>query len=99
MVEQSEHNEREKMREAFRQDALKAWEDYLATGHHASMEEVARWLASWVTDHETSGPSPESEIQILEEVFGSIKALTLSGLDFVHCLGCSCAWYRYCGRD
>ena len=36
----TELHEREKMREAFRLDALEAWEDYLATGHHASMAEV-----------------------------------------------------------
>lgn len=54
----TELHEREKMREAFRLDALEAWEDYLATGHHASMAEVERWLASWGSGEGIPAPSP-----------------------------------------
>jgi len=49
--------EREEKREAFRQEALKAWEEYQQTGLHASAEEVGNWLASWGTANET--PRPE----------------------------------------
>lgn len=36
---------REEKREAFRQDALAAWETYRTTGLHATAEEADRWLA------------------------------------------------------
>lgn len=49
--------EQEERREAFRQDALKAWENYQATGLHATADEVERWLNSWGKDDE--GPAPE----------------------------------------
>lgn len=44
--------EREEKREAFRQDALAAWEEYLETGLHVTGEEVSAWLESWGTDQE-----------------------------------------------
>jgi predicted transcriptional regulator len=31
-------------REAFKQDALKAWEDYQRTGRHLTQEETSKWL-------------------------------------------------------
>lgn len=49
--------EQEERREAFREDALKAWEHYQATGLHATADEVGRWLNSWGKDDE--GPAPE----------------------------------------
>ncbi|MGA3070517.1 MAG: ribbon-helix-helix protein, CopG family [Terracidiphilus sp.] len=36
---------REEKREQFRQDALAAWNDYQATGLHATAEEADAWLA------------------------------------------------------
>jgi len=48
--------EREEQREAFRQDAIKAWEEYQETGLHASADEVENWLASWGTDNEAPPP-------------------------------------------
>lgn len=48
--------EREERREAFRQDTLRAWEDYQATGLHATTDEVEKWLASWGTDDELPAP-------------------------------------------
>lgn len=48
---------REEKRESFRQDTLNAWEEYQATGLHATAEEVYEWLASWGTDNEL--PAPE----------------------------------------
>lgn len=49
--------EREESRERFRKDTLKAWEDYQATGLHATAGEVEKWLASWGTDNEVSAPT------------------------------------------
>ena len=39
-------------REAFKRDAVRAWEEYQATGLHATMEEVDQWLESWRTANE-----------------------------------------------
>ena len=36
---------REEARERLRQDALAAWDDYQATGQHATAEEADAWLA------------------------------------------------------
>ena len=48
--------EREERREAFKRDALRAWEDYQSTGEHASADEVEKWLASWRSDDEAPTP-------------------------------------------
>ena len=37
--------DREEKREAFRQDTIKAWDEYRATGLHVSAEEADAWLA------------------------------------------------------
>lgn len=37
--------EREEKREAFRQDAINAWNEYQATGLHVTMPEADAWLA------------------------------------------------------
>lgn len=37
--------EREEKRETFRQDAIKAWNEYQATGLHVTMAEADAWLA------------------------------------------------------
>ena len=49
--------EREEKREAFKQDTLKAWEEYQATGLHAAADEVEQWLVSWGKDDEVSAPT------------------------------------------
>ncbi|UEP25155.1 CopG family ribbon-helix-helix protein [Burkholderia ambifaria] len=49
--------EREEKREALNQDTLKAWDEFQATGLHATAKEVDKWLASWGTENEL--PSPE----------------------------------------
>lgn len=36
--------EREEKREAFRQDTIKAWNEYQATGLHITKEEADAWL-------------------------------------------------------
>lgn len=52
----SQYVEREEKREALRQETLRAWEEFQATGKHASAEEVNRWLESWGTGHELPAP-------------------------------------------
>lgn len=37
--------EREEKREVFRQDTLKAWEEYRTTGLHVTADEADTWLA------------------------------------------------------
>ncbi len=53
----TQYVEREEMREALRQDTLKAWDEYRATGLHATAEDVQAWLASWGTDNELPAPA------------------------------------------
>jgi predicted transcriptional regulator len=53
----TQYVDREEKREAFRQDTLKAWEEYRTTGRHATVEEVETWLASWGTDSELPTPT------------------------------------------
>lgn len=40
----TQYVEREEKREAFRQDALKAWEAYRTTGLHVTADEADTWL-------------------------------------------------------
>jgi len=47
---------REEKQEAFKQDAVAAWERYQATGIHATAEDVEKWLKSWGKDDEESAP-------------------------------------------
>lgn len=37
--------EREEQRESFKQDALRAWERYQASGQHVTAEDADAWLA------------------------------------------------------
>ena len=48
--------EREEKREAFRQDTLKAWDEFQASGLYATAEEVDTWLTSWGTEDELTVP-------------------------------------------
>ena len=41
----SQYVEREEKRHAFRQDAIRAWDEYQATGLHVTLEEADAWLA------------------------------------------------------
>ena len=41
----AQYVEREEKREAFKQDALRAWEGFRQTGLHLSAEEADAWLA------------------------------------------------------
>ena len=41
----AQYVEREEKRESFKQDALRAWEEYQRTGLHLTLEEADAWLA------------------------------------------------------
>jgi predicted transcriptional regulator len=47
---------REEKREQFRQDALTAWNDYQATGLHATAEEADAWLAKLEAGEDAKAP-------------------------------------------
>jgi len=53
----AEYVEREEQREAFHQEAMKAWEEYKDTGLHVTGAEVIEWLKTWGTDHESAAPT------------------------------------------
>lgn len=52
----SQYVDREEKREAFRQDTIKAWEEYQETGLHSTAAEVDTWLASWGGENELPAP-------------------------------------------
>ena len=47
---------REEKREQFRQDALAAWNNYQATGLHATAEEADGWLAKLEAGEDAEAP-------------------------------------------
>lgn len=53
----AQYVEREERREGLRQETLSAWNEYQASGLHASAEDVEQWLASWGSENEI--PAPE----------------------------------------
>jgi predicted transcriptional regulator len=52
----NQYIDREEKREAFRQDTIKAWDEYQETGLHVTSEEVETWLSSWGTKNELPAP-------------------------------------------
>ena len=52
----TQYVDREEKRESFRQDTLKAWEDYRATAMHVSAEEADAWLAKLQLGHDIEPP-------------------------------------------
>jgi predicted transcriptional regulator len=47
---------REEKREQFRQDALRAWDDYQTTGLHATAEEADGWLRKLEAGEDAEAP-------------------------------------------
>jgi predicted transcriptional regulator len=56
----SQYVEREEKREAFRQDGIRAWNEYQATGLHVTMEEADAWLAKLEAGQD--GEPPECRV-------------------------------------
>lgn len=48
--------EREEKREAFRQNGIRAWNEYQATGLHVTGDEVIAWLNTWGEENEQAAP-------------------------------------------
>lgn len=48
--------EREEKREAFRQSAIKAWDEYQATGQHVTLKEADAWLAKLEAGQDVEPP-------------------------------------------
>ncbi|MHB1215020.1 MAG: CopG family ribbon-helix-helix protein [Thiobacillus sp.] len=48
--------EREEKREAFRQDGIRAWNEYQATGLHVTLEEADAWLAQLEAGKDVAPP-------------------------------------------
>jgi predicted transcriptional regulator len=53
----AQYVEREEKREAFRQDTLKAWEEYRTTGLHVTADEADAWLAQLEQGNEIEPPA------------------------------------------
>lgn len=52
----TQYVEREERREAFRQDALRAWESYRDTGLHLTAEEADAWLGRLAAGEDAEPP-------------------------------------------
>lgn len=52
----AQYVDREEKRESFRQDTLKAWESYRATGLHVTAKEADAWLAKLEEGHDIDPP-------------------------------------------
>jgi predicted transcriptional regulator len=48
--------EREEKREAFRQDGIRAWNEYQTTGQHVTHKEADAWLAKLEADQDVEPP-------------------------------------------
>ena len=52
--------DREEKREAFRQDALQAWEDFRATDLHVTADQADAWLAQLEQGNDVDAPACRS---------------------------------------
>jgi predicted transcriptional regulator len=52
----SQYVEREEKREAFRQDGIRAWEEYRCTGMHVTAAEADAWLAQLEQGNDIAPP-------------------------------------------
>ena len=52
----AQYVEREEKRETFRQDAIRAWDEYQQTGLHLTLEEADAWLAKLEAGEDAEPP-------------------------------------------
>ena len=52
----TQYVDREEKREAFRQDTIKAWEEYRSTGLHVTADEADTWLAQLEQGNDVEPP-------------------------------------------
>ena len=53
----TQYVDREEKREAYRQDGIKAWNDYQATGLHVTQQEADAWLAKLEDGQDAEPPA------------------------------------------
>jgi predicted transcriptional regulator len=53
----TQYVDREEKREAFKQDAKRAWNEYQATGQHVTHEEADAWLAKLEAGEDAEPPN------------------------------------------
>ena len=56
----TQYVDREEKREAFRQDALQAWETFRATGQHVTADQADAWLAQLEQGNDVDPPACRS---------------------------------------
>ena len=56
----AQYVEREERRETFRQDGIRAWNEYQATGLHVTLEEADAWLAKLEAGEDVAPPACRS---------------------------------------
>lgn len=56
----AQYVDREEKRQSMREDAIKAWEEYEATGLHVTGDEADAWLAKLEAGEEVDPPSAHS---------------------------------------
>lgn len=56
----TQYLEREELREAFRQETLRAWEAFRATGQHVTADEADAWLAQLEQGNDFEPPACHS---------------------------------------
>jgi predicted transcriptional regulator len=56
----AQYVDREEKRESFRQDAVRAWDDYQATGLHVTLAEADAWLAKLEAGQDVEPPECHS---------------------------------------
>lgn len=52
----AQYVEREEKRETFKQDTLKAWEEYRTSGLHVTADEADAWLAQLADENDIDPP-------------------------------------------
>lgn len=53
----AQYVEREEKQESYRQDGLRAWDDYQATSLHVTQDEADNWLAKLEAGQDTEPPA------------------------------------------
>ena len=53
----AQYLEREEKRETFRQEGIRAWNEYQATGLHVTLEEADKWMAKLEAGDDVAPPA------------------------------------------
>ena len=69
----AQYVEREEKREAFKQEAIRAWEEYQQTGLHVTLEEADAWLAKLEAGENAEPPSGHSGATFQHSIFHHLE--------------------------